>query len=308
MSRRTKTEAEVAQERTQAGKPALAHADKFFAYAREREGARIRRKDRPSPWTADPIIQKYRFCNVFREDDTTTAWIRENLRKPLFGQWNLVPVMCVARFINRIDMLEVLKPHLLKKGWCHECVDLLHERRNAGQPFVTGAYMIRSPFGVNKVDGLDQILMPIQSIAATGAIPPWKTLQEAHAYLTQFEYFGSFMAYEIVTDLRHTPLLNTAPDIMTWANAGPGAARGMSRVVYGEIGHFRYGSHKDQLELNQLMQELLALSQDKRYWPRQWPQWELRDVEHTLCEMDKYERVRRGEGEPKQLFRSGGVA
>jgi len=28
-------------------------------------------------------------------------------------------------------------------------------------------------------------------------------------------------------------------------------------------------------------------------------------VEHTLCEFDKYERARLGEGKPKEIFRNG---
>lgn len=41
---------------------------------------------------------------------------------------------------------------------------------------------------------------------------------------------------------------------------------------------------------------------DKRGRKRKLP-FELREIEHSLCEFDKYERVRRGEGRPRQLFR-----
>jgi hypothetical protein len=44
-----------------------------------------------------------------------------------------------------------------------------------------------------------------------------------------------------------------------------------------------------------------------RHWLRpvheQWPAWEMREVEHSLCEFDKYERVRRGEGRPRGVYR-----
>ena len=42
--------------------------------------------------------------------------------------------------------------------------------------------------------------------------------------------FSGFMAYEVVTDLRHTKYLKNADDINTWANAGPGAVRGLNRI------------------------------------------------------------------------------
>ena len=33
------------------------------------------------------------------------------------------------------------------------------------------------------------------------------------------------------------------------------------------------------------------------------PDLEMRDIEHSLCEFDKYERVRLGEGKPRSLYK-----
>jgi len=42
----------------------------FFDYCKERENIRIKRESGESfPWSKDPIFQKGRFLNVFREDD-----------------------------------------------------------------------------------------------------------------------------------------------------------------------------------------------------------------------------------------------
>ena len=38
------------------------------------------------------------------------------------------------------------------------------------------------------------------------------------------------MSYEVVTDLNYTPVLNNAVDRFSWANAGPGAKRGLNRI------------------------------------------------------------------------------
>ena len=52
------------------------------------------------------------------------------------------------------------------------------------------------------------------------------------------------------------------------------------------------------------MQELLVLSRDNHYWPETWQSWDMRTVEHTLCEYDKYCRVKYNEGNtPKSLYR-----
>jgi hypothetical protein len=107
------------------------------------------------------------------------------------------------------------------------------------------------------------------------------------------------MAYEVVTDLRHSKYLENADDIMTWANAGPGAKRGLNRI---------HGRPLEQTikakQLTEEMKELLAVSGD--YLLDVVPDLEMREIEHCLCEYDKYERVRLGEGRPRAKFKYKG--
>ena len=49
------------------------------------------------------------------------------------------------------------------------------------------------------------------------------------------------------------------------------------------------------------MQVLLEVSQE--WLHGQVPSLEMRDIEHTLCEFDKYERVRNGEGKPRSIYK-----
>jgi hypothetical protein len=140
------------------------------------------------------------------------------------------------------------------------------------------------------------------------------------SWLRQFPYLGSFHSYEIACDLRYTALLENAPDRCTWGNPGPGARRGLNRV-HGRPLKEAQTTSKCIAE----MRELLEMSRDPNYWPQldkskkyfmlrsidmskelpqkprgrvdggEWPAWELREVEHTLCEFDKYSRVKLGE-------------
>jgi hypothetical protein len=119
------------------------------------------------------------------------------------------------------------------------------------------------------------------------------TLEALWSWLKQFPYLGDFSAYEIVTDLRHTPLLCNATDIMTWANPGPGAMRGLN-VLHGRDWNFKQPKRKFIEE----MQVLLSISDDPEMWPREWPALEMRDIEHSLCELLKYTR-----GSSRQKFK-----
>lgn len=292
----------------------------FFAYARERyQILQRRRAGQPRPWTDDPILQSYRFCNVFREDDTVTQWIRRHVTHDRHGPL-LLGAMVIARWFNRIETLERLLPppgldtvvdgpswfnDLLFSweldGWAED----MRERLEGVQPLVTGAYMVKTPANMSKLEGilwcLEQFLpeaRQLQRELEQGAT----RLCEATERLQRYPYLGPFMAYEVVTDLRHTPILGDAPDIMLWANPGPGAARGMARVVGAPLDTYNRHRPEDVHLMNTLMRRLLVASQDRGNWPSEWPQWEMRDVEHTLCEFDKYERARLGEGRPKQLY------
>src|SRR5262245_9489817 len=264
----------------------------FFATARERYEILLRRRTGEGlPWTKDPIFPHWRFCNVFREDDRTTIWFRENVRDKIRDDPEAVTRATIAfRWFNRVETGELIK-HLLLGEWSSaEAREILRDVR----PLVTGAYIIKGQDGMTKLEG---VLACVDE--AFRMLPPMMShltsLEAAHAELTSIPYLGPFMAYEVVTDLRHTSVLEKSPDIMTWANPGPGCTRGLSRAAHGELGHFSRGSVWSRREMLSLMSELLAMSRDSANWPSEWPSWEMREVEHWLCEFDKYERARGGE-------------
>lgn len=289
----------------------------FFNYARTRHQIYLdRAAGRPRPWTQDKILDTYRFTNVFRELDKTTAWFRKNVREPLRTKPEVMLATVVFRLLNRIEVGEAMfLQQTTTGGTAFEefavTGDVRHLRRAIRSfvgprgPYVTGAYIISSPPGYPKLDGVLEVIRRFyekstwlthaqESIRDRGDY----SLEDAWKWFSGFDYLGSFHSYEIVTDLRHTALLSEAPDKMTWCNVGPGARRGINRVMGRD--------KKARVPTAQMLEEmraLLALSQDAQYWPQEWPAWEMREVEHTLCEFDKMERVRLGEGRPRGVYR-----
>jgi len=267
--------------------------DEFFWYARERQDILVNRDyGERKPWTRDPVLQQYRFCNIFREDDRTTQWFRENIRRPLDGSIKVVSATVAFRWFNKIETGEAMKEVLLDHGWDRRRAEpLIRKAWEENGTVISSAYMIRSPDGFDKVTGLcnwiDEVHYNVGEIDST-------SLENCHKWLRQFPGMGPFIAYEVVTDLRHTYLLRSAADIMTWASAGPGAARGLEWVWDGDLsGKLSHGSKKHQVEMNARMRTVLELSRDEKNWPNSvWGQWEMREVEHTLCEFDKYCRAK----------------
>lgn len=144
-------------------------------------------------------------------------------------------------------------------------------------------------------------------IAARESLRP--TLEEVWDKFQQKRYigWGPFMAYEVVTDLRHTRYLRNAKDIYHWANAGPGAIRGLNRL-YGRDLNAKPKATQTNLEMCRLMHDLNAYP-GERFWDvfgplknREARRFEMRDIEHSLCEFDKYERVKRGEGKMRAKY------
>jgi hypothetical protein len=255
------------------------------------------------PWTQDAVMQEYRFCNVFRELDKVTIWLRENWREPYADSEYLWIAMCLARQINWPDTLEEIG--FPANGYDAKAVcKALDKRKQCSEKVYTGAYMISAPAGkyknISKHEYTAEIVVgelwkkrdEFAVMFADGRQPK---LQEVHSWLVQFRGWGDFMAYEVVTDLRHTRYLDKAPDINTWAVAGPGAIRGLHRL------HGRpYKKTLSQKKACAEMCELLELS--RTALPDFVPELELREIEHSLCETDKWLRVLAGEGRLRSRY------
>lgn len=259
------------------------------------------------PWTEDPILQRYRFCNVYRELDTVTIWIRKNIREPYADHPNLWFMLCMARQINWPDTLQEIGEG---GGWSTDKYDwrlvrkIMLARQARGEKLYTGAYMLNA-HGTAPDDPKDKAFFTTKLVLDS----VWKardqvreafeygSMQQAHAALLPFHGWGGFTAYEVVCDARYTRYGQSVPwlqDARTWAHAGPGAKRGLNRLM----GRPARTPMRDAVALAAMRGVYEKLW---RTWPHQ-PRLEMREIEHSLCEFDKYERARLGEGRPRATY------
>jgi hypothetical protein len=274
----------------------------FFDFCRERETIRFKRQgNHPFPWTTDPVLQAFYFCNVFREDDKTTKWFRQHVRTPLSVDPKVVMATIVFRWFNFIHTANRIR-HLLigQGGYNRKAIEAqLRPLQEAGEKLFTGAYLIKSPHGTDKLTGLLDCMdaaVPVAKEMTNIARTQQLTLEEAHKLLMNVPFLGPFMAYEIVTDLRWTYLLCEAPDVNLWASPGPGCARGLGWVFCDDPELMPpYSSVKGRAAMLDHMRLLLELSRQHKHWPTEWKSWEMREVEHCLCEYDKYRRGLEGQ-------------
>lgn len=304
----------------------------FWYWMAERHAIYLRRlRGLPKPWTDDPILRDYKFTNPFRENDRGTVWLRENFLKPhetwtcecdqddpcVCDEKNLADLafnICWYRMFNWWGTGELLG---WQTSWDAPYIKrLLTDALNRGSQVFTGAHIVYSRPGLPKIDAIVDVCSDLYHMChAGGALVTCareeRSLEAVYNALKTVDSVGGFMAYEMVTDMRHTRLLRDAKDIMTWANLGPGARRGLIRLGL---------PYKPEKAAIQSMRDLLARGNAQPnpaspYWGSipdgfgpdandlfNVGRLEMRDIEHSLCEFDKYWRVKNGEGEPRAKF------
>jgi hypothetical protein len=282
--------------------------DRYFKFIEDRHAIYIARQDGKSyPWTDDPILKTYKFTNVFRQLDTGTIWYTENIAKPHAESPALFFHTCAYRMMNFWPTYE----QILKELGFFEEFDkvkfgnVLRKRKHMNQKVFTSAHMITGTLGGDKIHQVVDLGMQEIWDFRNQIVPQLgDSLESAYNRLMDFHVpgIGPFIAYEIITDLRHTRYLEHADDIMSWANPGPGAMRGMDRIygVYRKNEKYQTTTREVYIAI---MNWLLEKSPEHL---ADWvPTMEMRDIEHSLCEFDKYERVRLGQGKPRQKYQVG---
>jgi len=270
-----------------------------------REEARIRKVGGAEPpYTDDPIIDAYRFCNVRREDDRVTVWVRDNIRQTYAGHPALWFMLCIARQINWPDTLAEL---IAADAWPSNpdftpsmMTTVLNDRKNRGEKVYTGAYIIPVP----STKGADKQAYIAETVcgalwdrreAIEKRLDRSPTLESIHVMLTRSNAWGNFMAYQSVVDMRFTDLLACASDKQVWAAAGPGTIRGLNRI------HGRpVKAKRSQDQALGEMRKIYAIAEEKTGIALDFS-----DVPNVLCETDKYLRVKLGEGKPRAKYVPG---
>jgi hypothetical protein len=266
-------------------------------WIKERYAIRERRlAGMAKPWTEDPILRDFRFCNVYREHDKETIWIAENWRNPNTTDPDVWFAMTVARFVNWSPTLEAIGypvPWDSKKFRY-----TLDYRSQFGEKVYTGAYIIPPGGGYkNKAEYLaKEVLTPLweQRDYVRASLV---SCHHLHHRLMEFKGTGNFLAGQIVCDTKFTRTLDTALDWWEFAVEGPGSKRGLNRVCARPVNQ-NWKKGEWWIKLMELKARISPIIEIEWKMPRLSAQ----DLQNCLCEFDKYERVRLGEGRPRSGY------
>lgn len=214
----------------------------FVKFINERHSVYLKRAaGKPKPWTADPMLQSYRFTNVYRELDAVTQWIAHHWRSPHYNDLHLWFLMVVARLVNVPDTLRAIMPAVIntkrrpvRVHWDADLfVDAMHARKFAGHKVFGSAYIVSTNgHTMDKAEYLAaKVLTPMWADRAKLLPQVGEQLATFHTRLCTHNGMGSFMAGQVVADMKYAPPLKDAPDWATWAASGPGSRRGLNMVL-----------------------------------------------------------------------------
>lgn len=305
-------------------KPNPSMLKRLTSFVLERQRIYTRRQEgKPKPWTTDPILQQYKFCNVYREQDRVTIWIDQHIRRPYKDDANLWFMLCVARQLNWPDTLQELMDAgawpTARRGYnAVDMTKVLLTRKARGDKVYTGAYMISGQRGRKEGGGKNKPWMTCHLVLQSlwrdrplfidGLTTRGVTLAAAHAALVRYRGWGDFLAAQVVADLKHTRYLRRAADWYTWAVLGPGSTRGLNRLYPQR----RRSTRRSPLKAPWPVEESeIALRAVRVALSRALVQAKLgpplcaQDTQNCLCEFDKYERARLGQGRPRALYDGG---
>ena len=272
---------------------ATGRADLLSHWINERYAIKQRKEAGvPPPWSTDKHMTGVRYCNVHREDDKVTKYIRNSgiYSGPDVPVWHVV----LARMVNRIETLEAIAAH-----WeFHGDFDLsrpkwkLKTMRLEG-PIWGNAYTI-STCGkpMDKVDYvLDHVVAAVRRKEELNV--PFHTCQLTFDWLTSIDGLGSFLAAQVVADLKNTyghPLY-AAPDWWTWSAPGPGSLRGLTAYYQKPITplFYQYAIRRAYHEVQPLLMPYI-------------PRIGMQDFQNCLCEFSKYMRQIEGDGRARNSY------
>ena len=240
------------------------------------------------PWSNDKTFQTTYFCNVHRENDRVTRWIREHYpvdnAHPEFN-------MMVARFVNKPSTLEAMFWPYKTWGVSTDQLNFKHHMSKSG---AWGSAYIVSTNGLS---------LPKHEYIAGLLTAAWGHFEQvrqattclaAHKALQGHRGLASFMSAQIVADLKNTKghPLETAEDWWTFVAPGPGSLRGMAWVYeYDKVSPTAF---------NVLIPKLRDYVD--QHLSKEVPRFCNQDLQNCLCEFDKYMRVSTGVGRSKRKY------
>jgi hypothetical protein len=292
----------------------VARAPAFFDYLTERENVRLRKEAGDFfPWTEDHILQTFKFTNVRRQHDRTSMELRERFYTPNYDDDRRAILMNCAtfRYFGTYEFASAIGWNNYEEFDFEFIEDTATDRLANRERVFTGAYVITNQ-GISApkqevvvnyfLKALWEATPEIVKLAQT--TQSWEKVARR---MMQIQGFGGtgFMTKEVLLDTTYTGFwenrahnerMSFPADWNDWTPIGPGALRGAARVLGDDSAK--------PLKNDKAFSCIMWLWHEQANFFGHEFTLSPTDIQFGLCEFDKYERVRLGQGKPRSKYRA----
>ena len=267
--------------------------DLYWYFACERQNIFIKKSNGESaPWTKDPILQEYKFCNSYRVNDRVSQYLLKNViyNGRTYSDEDMLFRIILFKLFNKESTWELLISKfgdiILNNFNIKKYSKVLEDAISSGIKIYNDAYIscANKAFGYDRKHDNHLVLLNKMFIVdkMQDEIIKCKTMEEGFNIIKSYPLIGNFMAYQLVTDINYSNVVSWREDEFTVA--GPGSLRGIKKcfidkgkMTNEDVIRYMY-EHQDE-EFKRLNLEF------KRIGDRPL---QLIDCQNIFCELDKY--------------------
>jgi len=269
----------------------------YWRFAAERQAVFFRRLSKASPpWTADPILERYKFTNAYRASDRVSQFL---IRRVIYaGDHDAKETffrLLFFKLFNKLETWQLVEGQLGTVSWrdysFRHYDRILTAAMARGTRIYSAAYIMPSGRLAGAVEPTKhrfhlRLLEQMMRDDVPGRLSAMRTMREAFALLRSYSSIGDFLAYQFVTDVNYSEL--TSFSEFEFVQPGPGALDGI-RKCFASLGGLseaeiiRFMADRQEAEFDRLGLRFQTL------WGRRL---QLIDCQNLFCEVGKYSRVR----------------
>ncbi len=271
--------------------------DAYWRFAAERQNIFNRRLDDPAgPWTADPILRRFKFCNTFRASDRVSQYlisrvIYDSAARDLPAEDVFLRII-LFRLFSKESTWEALEN--ATGGVRRATLDVEHlgavlDGLRRDRPIYTAAFILcaHDAYGhrVKHRNHLELVARMFAPGRLGADLSAARGLNDVYEALRAWPMIGAFMGYQLAIDLNYSEHLDFDEDDFTVP--GPGATRGLKKVFIDFGGRSPSQLIMDMVSTQEEEFDRLGLDWSGLFGRR----LHAIDCQGLFCETDKYARA-----------------
>lgn len=267
--------------------------DLYWYFANERQNIFIKKLNGDTPpWTNDPILKTYKFCNSYRVNDRVSQYLLKNViyNGKTYKDEDMLFRIILFKLFNKESTWELLikefKDITLSTFDMKEYSKVLTNAINNNIKIYNDAYIscATKAFGYDRKHDNHLALLNKMFIIdkVQDKILKCTNMEQAFKIIKSYPLIGNFMAYQLITDINYSNIVDWKEDEFTVA--GPGSLRGIKKCFIDkeklsneDIIKYMY-NHQEE-EFKRLNLDFKTIGNRKL---------QLIDIQNIFCELDKY--------------------